>query len=69
MGEHLLYFHQIIYSETTINPTKINEVKTVPCYGYELMKPSTGITNLPSLLPHVLTMKFVSTHFNFHAKK
>ena len=33
------------YHQTTINPIKINEVKTVPGYKDELMRPSIGIAN------------------------
>ena len=51
----------MLYHQTTTNQTKINELKTIPCYKYELMKPSKhslrwGIvppskTSPPSFLP------------------
>ena len=31
-------------------PTKIKEVKTVPCYKYKLMRPSIGIAYLQTIL-------------------
>ena len=39
----------MLYHETTTNQTKINELKTIPCYKYELMRPSKSIDNLVNL--------------------
>ena len=69
MGENLLYFYKILYIQTTINPTKINEVKTVLRYRYELMRPRIGIVILPKYLLDVLVVKSVSRQFHFNAKK
>ena len=43
------YFHKMLYHQTTTNQTKKNELKTIPCYKYELMRPSKGIVNLSNL--------------------
>ena len=37
------YFHKILYHQTTTNQTKINELKAIPCYKYELMRLSKDI--------------------------
>ena len=37
----------MLYHQTTTNQTKINELKTIPCYKYELMKTSKGIITVP----------------------
>ena len=39
----------MLYHQTTTNQTKKNELKTIPCYKYELMRPSKGIVNLSNL--------------------
>ena len=39
----------MFYHQTTINETKINELKTIACYKYELMQPSKRIVNLANL--------------------
>ena len=39
----------MFYHQTTINETKINELKTIACYKYELMRPSKRIVNLANL--------------------
>ena len=39
----------MLYHQTTTNKTKINELKIVLCYNYELMRPSKGIINLANL--------------------
>ena len=40
----------MLYHQTTTNQTKKkNELKTIPCYKYELMRPSKGIVNLGNL--------------------
>ena len=39
----------MLYHQTTTNKTKINELKIVLCYNYELMRPSKGIINLAHL--------------------
>ena len=43
------YFHKILYHQTTTNRTKINELKMLLRYKYELMRPSKGIINLANL--------------------
>ena len=35
--------------QTTTNQTKINELKTIPCFNYELMRPGKCIINLANL--------------------
>ena len=42
------YFHKMICHrhQTTTNQTKINELKIILCYNYELMRLSKGIINL-----------------------
>ena len=42
------------YHQTTTNQTKINELKTIPCYKYELVKPSKGIVTV--LYPDILIL-------------
>ena len=39
----------MLYDQTTTNQTKINELKTLPCYKFELMRPSKGIINLANI--------------------
>ena len=39
----------MLYHQTTINQTQINELKTIPSYKYELMGPSKGIVILANL--------------------
>ena len=39
----------MFYHQTTINETKINELKTIACYKYKLMRPSKRIVNLANL--------------------
>ena len=39
------YVHKILYHQTSINPTKIKKVKTVPGYKYKLMRPSIVLLN------------------------
>ena len=39
----------MLYHQTTTNQTKINELKIIPCYNYELMRPTKGIINLANL--------------------
>ena len=39
----------MLYHQTTTNQTKINELKTIPSYKYEVMRPSKGIVNLANL--------------------
>ena len=36
----------MLYHQSTTNQTKINELKTITCYKYELMRPSKGIVTL-----------------------
>ena len=36
----------MLYYQTTANQTKLNELKTIPCYKYELMRPSKGIVTV-----------------------
>ena len=43
------YFHKMLYHQTTTNQIKINELKIVLCYKYELTRPSKGIVNLANL--------------------
>ena len=43
------YFPKMLYHETTTNQTKINELKIIRCYKYELMRPSKGIIILANL--------------------
>ena len=58
------YFHKILYHQTTINPPKTKVVKTVPCYKYELMRPSIGISNFPNIFVadfgHEICLKAIS---------
>ena len=39
----------MLYHQFTINQTKINELETIPCHRYELMRPSKRIINLANL--------------------
>ena len=39
----------MLYHLTNTNQTKINELKIVLCYSYEMMRPSKGIINLANL--------------------
>ena len=39
----------MLYHQTTTKQRKINELKIVLCYNYELMRPSKGIINLANL--------------------
>ena len=43
------YFYKMLFHQTTTNQTKINELKIILCYKYELMKQSKGIINLANL--------------------
>ena len=45
-GNLLYNFYITIYHQTTIEPTKIKEVETVPCYIYKRMRSTKGIANL-----------------------
>ena len=36
----------MLYHQFTTNQIKINELETIPCYKYELMRPSKRIINL-----------------------
>ena len=42
-------FHKMLYYQTTTNQTKINELKIVLRYKYELTRPSKVIVNLANL--------------------
>ena len=44
------YFHKMLCYQTTANQTKINELKIILCYNYELMKPSKSIIILANFL-------------------
>ena len=39
----------MLYHQTTTNQTKINELKIILCYKYELMRLSKSIINLANL--------------------
>ena len=43
------YFHKILYHQTTTNQTKINELKIILCYKYDLIRQSKGNINLGDL--------------------
>ena len=43
------YFHKMAHHQTTTDQTKINELKIILRYKYELMTPSKGIINLANL--------------------
>ena len=43
------HFHKMLYHQTTTNQTKINELKVILCYKYELMRQSKGIIYLTNL--------------------
>ena len=43
------HLHKILYHQATTNPKKIKELKTMPCYKYNLMRPSIGTINLANL--------------------
>ena len=71
LEENLLsatYFHKILYHQTTINSTRIKEVKTVPCTNWWDQLQVTQIYR--KFLSLVLVMKFVWSHFqckNIHS--
>ena len=39
----------MLYHQTTTNQTKMNELKIILCYKYELVRPSKSIINLANL--------------------
>ena len=60
------YFHKMLYHQTTTNQTKINELKIILCYKYELMRQSKGImkgTNLRTMFGYL----FKESEFKFKA--
>ena len=65
------YVHKKLYHQTSINPTKIKKVKTVPGYKYKLMRPSIDILNpakiFTSCFDHEICLKAFSMQKIFMA--
>ena len=57
----------MFYHQTTINETKINELKTIACYKYKLMRPSKRIVNLANLKVMFIWLFFFFEKLEFTA--
>ena len=62
------YFHKMLYHKNTTYQTKINELKTITCYKYELMRPSKGSDNLANLKICLFWSLFEEIEFAIDAK-
>ena len=60
------YFHKIVYHQVIMNPRKIKELKTMPCYKYKLIRPIIGTVNLANLK---IMFSWVQIKFTTNAKK
>ena len=58
----------MLYHQTVTEQTKINELRTIPCYKHELMRPSKSIINLANLKIMFIWLFFEEMEFTANAK-
>ena len=61
------YFHKTHYHQATTKQTKINELKIISCYKYEVMRPGKGMVN-PTNLKIMFGRLFEEIEFTANSK-